>query len=479
MLFEKHPALNLSRPIYLVEEFLYFRIQTFHKQRLILLRASMKEYANFLTKKGFVVFYIDSIHLKNRQALSKLLQKKGVKKIHLCDFSDEWLKQDLQKGTKEFGFELLFYSSPMFLTEENEFAGFFKKKKFFMADFYKYQRKKLNILMEEEEPVGGKFSFDDENRKKLPKGCEIPRIAIPEQSLCVREAITYIENEFPSSLGESSPFLYQTTFSKAKKALSDFIENRFRSFGEYEDAISREETFLFHSVLSPLLNIGLLTPSEVVSKVLFSYEKRAIPLNSVEGFIRQIIGWREFMRGCYLLQGKSQRISNYFNHTRSVPKGFWDGTTGIDPVDVTIKKILKTGYCHHIERLMILGNFLLLTETDPNHVYEWFMSFFVDAYDWVMVPNVYGMSQYSDKGTITTKPYISGSNYILKMSNYSKGGWVDVWDGLFWRFLSKHKDLFSQNPRTKILLGLLDKNKKTIAPKILLAEKWLQEKEMP
>ncbi len=179
------------------------------------------------------------------------------------------------------------------------------------------------------------------------------------------------------------------------------------------------------------------------------------------------------MRASYLLQGKAQRTSNYFGHKRFLPKGFWDGTTGILPVDVTIKRLLKTGYCNHIERLMVLGNFLLLTETDPNFVYEWFMGYFVDAYDWVMVPNVYGMSQYTDRGGNVTKPYISGANYILKMSDYSKGDWVDIWDGLYWRFLNNHKILFESNPRSKVLLGMLIKNRATIQPKMDLAEKWL------
>jgi deoxyribodipyrimidine photolyase-related protein len=289
----------------------------------------------------------------------------------------------------------------------------------------------------------------------------------------VKEAIDYVEKEFIGAIGEPRPFLYPTTFAQARNALADFIQNKLRVFGDYEDAIDQKESFLFHSVLSPLLNIGLLTPQEVIEAVLSSYEKDSLPLNSVEGFVRQIIGWREFVRGNYLVKGRSERTSNYFNHTGRLPNGFWDGTTGIPPVDQTIRRILKTGYCHHIERLMILGNFLLLTECEPNAVYEWFMAYFVDAYDWVMVPNIYVMSQYADEGSFTTKPYISGSNYILKMSNYSKGEWTDLWDGLFWRFLKKHRPLFEKNPRTKVLLNLLDTKAETIFPKIRAAEEWL------
>jgi deoxyribodipyrimidine photolyase-related protein len=473
-LFEKHPALDITRPIFLVEEYLYFRHQSFHKQRLILLRGAMKAYADFLTSEGFQVLYIESRLLQNRGDLFDLISKKGIEQVHLTEFADEWLRQNLECAAHKFQWKLQFYESPMFLCTEEEIHRLFKgKKRYSMAQFYAYQRKKLNILMEEGSPVGGKYSFDTENRKRLPKGCHIPDLYKPQRNNYVEEATRYVENEFPNAIGNAKTFLYPLTHSDAKKALHDFIKNKLKFFGDYEDAIQKKESFLFHSVLSPLINIGLITPQVVIEEVLSSYDKFNVSLNSLEGFLRQIIGWREFMRACYLLKGNKARSSNYFQHKAPVPIGFWNGTTGIVPVDTTIKRILETGYCHHIERLMVLGNFLLLIETDPNSVYEWFMGFFVDAYDWVMVPNVYSMSQYADQGTITTKPYISGSNYILKMSDYSKGEWVDIWDGLFWRFIEKHKSLFEKNPRTKVLLNLLDKNYDIIKPKIILANEWL------
>lgn len=472
-LFEKHPALDRARPIYVAEEFLFFRLQSFHKQKLILLRASMKAYAEYLVRKGYTVVYIESTLLKKRGDLFAFLAKKSIEKIHLTDLSDDWLSQDLELASKQFKWILQFYPSPMFLCTEQEIRTFFHgKKKFSMAQFYADQRKKLNLLMENGSPIGGKFSFDTENRKRIPKSCQIPKMFIPGQNNFVTEAIAYVKNEFPLAFGEAGPFLYSVTFAEARQAVYDFIKHRFSLFGDYEDAIKENESFLFHSVLSPLLNIGLITPKDLIEAVLHA---SGIPLNSLEGFIRQVIGWREFMRACYLLRGKSQRNSNYFQHKGSLPKGFWNGTTGIPPIDCTIKRILQTGYCHHIERLMVLGNFLLLTECDPHHIYEWFMGNFIDAYDWVMVPNVYAMSQYADEGGITTKPYISGANYILKMSDYAKGEWVDIWDGLFWRFLAKHKRLFDSNPRTRMLLGLLDKNSNTILPKIRLAETWLDQ----
>ena len=196
---------------------------------------------------------------------------------------------------------------------------------------------------------------------------------------------------------------------------------------------------------------------EVLEKSLEYYRKHNIPLNSCEGFIRQVIGWREYIRAIYILKGVEQRTRNFWGFTRKIPDSFYSGDTGIDPVDDVIRKVVKTGYCHHIERLMILGNFMLLCEFDPDEVYRWFMELFIDAYDWVMVPNVYGMSQFADGGLMATKPYISGSNYLLKMSDYPKGEWQEIWDGLFWRFMHVHRKFFEQNPRMGMLIRTFDK----------------------
>lgn len=471
-LFQSHPAIKKGRAIWLAEEFLFFKIKPFHRQKLILLRLAMKEYETFLRRKGHTVHYIETNELKKRGDLCNLLGKKKIKKLHLAEETDLWLNEDLQKGARKYGWDLHTYPSPMFLSTADELSLFFKGKNHYsMAPFYAYQRKKLDILMKDGKPQGGKFSFDIENRKKAPKTLSLPKIPIPKQTKKIKEAIAYVESHFPHAIGNKGPFLYPSTFEGAEEALNDFIEHRLSSFGDYEDAILKNESHLFHSVLTPCLNIGLITPRQIIDQVLKASEKKKIPLNSLEGFLRQIIGWREFMRACYLLKGNKERTTNYFRHKKPLPKGFWDGTTGIEPIDTTIQKILDTGYCHHIERLMVLGNFLLLTETDPDAVYDWFMRYFVDAYDWVMVPNVYGMSQYADGGLITTKPYISSSNYLLKMSDYKKGPWTDIWDGLFWRFLEKHKDLASKNPRMRMLTIYLKKNRAEINKKITLAQK--------
>lgn len=473
-LFLKNPSLSLEREVFLVEEFLFFKVQPFHKQRLVLLRTALTKHAQMLSKNHYKVTYISSKELSKRGSLFTLLGNKKITDIHLAEFADEWLSQDLSESTKKYGWKIHFYPSPAFISSNQELTSFFKDKiHFSMAQFYAYQRKSKNILMDESSPVGGKYSFDTENRKKIPKGLYIPPTYSPPIDQETKKVISEIENEFREAIGSSFPFLYPTTHEEAEKALSLFLKEKFSFYGDYQDAIQKDDSFLFHSILSPLLNIGLLTPQDVIDKAISYAKKHSISINSLEGFLRQIIGWREFVRASYLLKGNEQRSINFFNHQEKIPPKFWEGNTGILPIDTTVKRVLDTGYANHIERLMVLGNFLLLTETAPSEIYKWFMEYFVDAYDWVMVPNIFGMSQYADGGMITTKPYISSSNYILKLSNYPKGDWTDIWDGLFWRFLKKHRSLFSSNIRTLNMLQILDKNEKTITPKIQKAENWL------
>jgi deoxyribodipyrimidine photolyase-related protein len=311
---------------------------------------------------------------------------------------------------------------------------------------------------DEEKPLGGKWTYDTENRMKYPKGKAPPAVHFPGPSGIWDEAVDYTEKHFGDNPGSiSKERWYPVTHLEAAKWLDQFLIYRSHDFGVYEDAIVKEHSILNHSVLSPLINVGLILPEEVVNKILAFARKEDIPVNSTEGFIRQIIGWREFIRGMYICKGSYSRTRNFWNFNREIPECFYNGTTGIEPIDQTIKKILSTGYCHHIERLMILGNFMLLCEFDPDEVYRWFMEMFIDAYDWVMVPNVYGMSQFADGGTFATKPYVGGSNYIRKMSNYARGDWEKIWDGLFWRFIEKHQDFFLSNPRTSMLVNTFNR----------------------
>lgn len=461
-LFQTSPLLENNLDFVIVEEFLFFNQYQFHKQKLAFHRATMKSYEKQLIELGKNVRFINSYSkLSDINVLISTLAEEGINKIHYIDPTDDWLTKRLTSQSKKTGIELNVYENQLFLNAKDDLADFFKttKKKFFQTKFYIDQRKKRNILIDEsEKPEGGKWSFDDENRKKYPKAKTPPTVQYPDKTNEYNEAITYVNKHFSKNPGELGSYpLYPINAEQSEDWLNDFLINRFHEFGAYEDAIVDHEQILNHSLLSPILNIGLISPEYILREVLKIKEKLEIPINSVEGFVRQIIGWREFIRGIYECKGVEERTKNYWQFNNEMPASFYDGSTGIKPFDDTIKKVLKTGYCHHIERLMILGNFMMLCEINPNHVYKWFMELFIDAYDWVMVPNIYGMSQFSDGGLMSTKPYISGSNYIIKMSNYKKGDWQPIWDGLFWRFMDNHRDFFLSNPRLGMLVKTFDK----------------------
>ena len=448
-LFENSPAIREGRPVYLAEDPLFFGNDSrypvnFHKHKLVLHRASIQAYADELRDAGHEVNNIP--HPNTYQAALP----SNLKELHVTDPHDFVLEKRLRAFTKKRNIQLHIHPTPAFLSPPeflDEHIG--KKKKPFMASFYQAQRKRMGILIElDGSPTGGQWSFDEDNRKKLPKNHTPP--ASPETSSndYTETACKHIDEHFPKNPGFSHDFRYPVTRADAKKWLKVFIDERFADFGAYEDSISTAHPFINHSVLTPMLNIGLLTPQEIIDSAL---EKKGIPLNSLEGFIRQIIGWREFMHGIYKHHGSKIRSMNFFHHTRPIPQSFYDATTGIPPIDRIIRQLHDEAYCHHIERLMILGNFMLLCRFDPNAVYKWFMELFIDAYDWVMVPNIYGMSQFADGGTFTTKPYISGSNYVLKMSDEPKGLWTNTWDSLFWTFVADHQELFIKNPRSSMM----------------------------
>jgi deoxyribodipyrimidine photolyase-related protein len=460
-LFKAHPALDKSRTVYLVEEWLFFRQYKFHKQKLVLHRASMQFYAQWLNENSYNVNYIETTKAENDvRKLIASLAKQQITEIHIADVADNWLLKRISETCLQLKIKLNIHATPGFINTIEEVADYFSKKKtYFQTDFYTHQRKLRKILLEKDgKPLGGKWTFDAENREKYPKKQTPPKVNLPKPNKFIKEATAYVEKHFADNYGAvDAPHFFVCSFEEAEQWLDEFIEQRFQQFGIYEDAIVTKEYILHHSVLTPMLNTGLLTPQQVLDKVLSEAAKLNIPLNSLEGFVRQIMGWREFIRIVYEREGTKQRTTNYWNFKRKIPESFWTGTTGILPIDETIKKVLKTGYCHHIERLMVLGNFMLLCEFDPDEVYRWFMELFIDAYDWVMVPNVYGMTQFADGGLMTTKPYISGSNYLMKMSDYEKGNWQAVWDGLFWRFMHVHRDFFLQNPRLGMLIKTFDK----------------------
>ena len=483
-LFAKHPGLR-KKPtkVALLEDSLFFGDPTypasFHKQKLWFHRSTMKRYEADLQDKGHLTEYCDydskSGSLKRHL---KRLAKQAHGEIAIVEPNDFIFEKRLNSICDELKLRCNYLSTPMWMNtpkENSEYrAG---KKRWFMADFYKWQRQRFDILMDGDEPQGGKWSFDDDNRKKVPKKLlsEIPAAPEVKHDDVDEEAVRWVEKQFPDNPGRLDHLYYPTNHRAARRWLKQFLEQRFTRFGDYEDAIVEGESWLWHSVLTPMLNTGLLTPKEIIDATVKHCESHEVPLNASEGFIRQVIGWREFMRATYQDLGVQMRTTNHWNHHRPLANCFYDGSTGIAPVDDCIHRILDTGYCHHIERLMVLGGFMFLCEFDPDEIYRWFMEMFIDSYDWVMVPNVYAMSQNADGGLITTKPYFSGSSYVRKQSHYKPGPWCDIWDGLYWRWIFNHTDELEKNPRWAMMCAMgkkMDKEKRRTHVKN--AEKFLK-----
>lgn len=472
-LFADHPALRGVKRCFVIEDPLFFSQYRFHVQKLVLHRATMRHFAEKLRRQGVSVDYVESVQVPTTEAIAPILARQKIKEVHFVEPNDDWLHQRLCASLSASRIRFRIHPDPHFLTPMPVIEHFaIHRKRWFFTDFYVQQRRRLKLLLDNDgRPIGGKWSYDPENRKKLPRSLPIPPVHSPPSCPFVREAQQYVQTQFPRSPGDLATFRYPVTADQAHEGLRDFLCHRFPQFGAYEDAIHASEPFLFHSVLTPSLNIGLISPGEVLAAA--SPYLGKIPLNAFEGFLRQIVGWREYMRGVYQILGRKQRTRNFWGHSHPMPSAFYDGSTGIEPVDTVIHRVLKYAYCHHIERLMILGNFMLLCEIDPDAIYQWFMELFIDSYDWVMVPNVYGMSQHADGGLITTKPYLSGSSYVLKMSNFRKGPWCSIWDGLYWRFIHKHRDFFAANPRMSVMAAQCDRMGSRLDEHLRTADRFL------
>ncbi len=464
-LFDQHPVMREDvAKIFLIEESLFFGDDryplTFHRQKLAYHLATLDDYQKQLSKRVLVerVSYTGKASLLD--ILISRLAKEGFECLLVADVHDFELQKRLEKSCSKTQIQLEVLPTPAFLNtpdENREYRG--GRKRWFMADFYQWQRRRFDVLMEDDKPAGGQWSFDEDNRKKMPAS-EIDLIRplpIKQKTSRIRQACERTDERFPEARGHLNEWLYPTTHRGATDWLERFCEQRFAKFGPYEDAMVQGHGFLHHSVLTPMLNTGLLTPQQVLDTALSAQREFKVPLNSVEGFVRQLIGWREFMRATYDDLGVTMRTTNHWQHVNPLPDGFYTAETGIAPIDDCIGRVLETGYCHHIERLMLIGGFLFLCEVDPDEIYRWFMEMFIDAYDWVMVPNVYAMSQNADGGSITTKPYFSGSNYVLKMSNYPRGDWCEIWDGLYWRWIWKQRKALASNPRWAMMCRAVEK----------------------
>jgi len=457
--------------IALIQDNLFFGCDSqwqnkFHCQKIIFHKATMDSYEEDLKSQGFNVIYLQHKRESRTEANLNYLSEKGFNYFITYEVFDWSLEKRIKDFSLKNNIKLEIRKSDMFITCPDISEEILNQKNNYgMQKFYKIQRKSLNILIEKDgSPTGGTWSFDKMNRKKLPNSIEVPRVPNIKTSRLLDNAKKEVSINYKDYYGSTENFNYPLSHEDAEEWLDNFLIERFNLFGDYEDAIHSNHRTLWHSVLSPLINSGLLTPRQIIDKSWEFYQSNNIGINSYEGFVRQIIGWREFILLMYKRNSLELRNGNFWDfEDKPIPLSFYTGQTGIRPLDDSIKNILDTGYAHHIERLMIVGNLMLLCRFHPNQVYKWFMELFIDSYDWVMVPNVYGMSQFSDGGLFTTKPYISGSNYIRKMSNYKSEDWCSTWDSLFWTFIDDYKNKFKDQYRLSMILRNLermDPNKK-------------------
>ncbi len=457
--------LAIGSRVLMIEDLAVANAYRYHRLRLLHTFVAMRSFRDALIERGHDVRYFELPASVDVPFWGRLaLELAGATGLRVAEIADRSFAAQVEQFCREQAVQLTVLPSPAFLESVAESRAWFEgRRRPFMKTFYERQRRRLGLLLEADgSPAGGRWSFDVENRRRLPKGYvepPLPAVAANPHEPAVRTLITSHFDDHPGELGEIwIPFDH----AGAQVWLERFLRERLDDFGPFEDALSERHATLHHSLLSPLLNIGLLTPAEVIEATLAHAQRReaagqSLPIASLEGFLRQVIGWREFVRGIDRVHGEHQASSNFWNHQRRLAPCWWEGRTGLPPLDAAIGRVNRLGYNHHIERLMVISNLMLLCEIHPHQVHRWFMELYLDSYEWVMGPNVYGMGQMSDGGLFATKPYICGSNYILKMGDFKKGPWCEIWDGLYWRFIDRHQGFFQANPRLSMMVKLLER----------------------
>ncbi len=445
-----------------------------HIQKIVAFFLSMRNFAESLEKSGHSVLYFKINDAENPQNLALLIKKcvleNNIEKFEYLLPDEYRLDQQMKQISNDLGIKFEAFDTEHFYTSRTDLKVFFEGKKLFlMENFYRMMRKKHRILMTGEQPEGGKWNFDHENRKKYTGQVPIPDAI--QFSKNIEKVLVEIEASGVSHFGkiDSNNFVWPTSREECLEQLHFFCDNLISYFGDFEDAMHTQQKFLFHSRLSFAMNTKMLSPAEVIEAVLSSFEaqKTVIIISQVEGFVRQILGWREYIRGIYWNEMPNYAQKNHLNNHNNLPEFFWTGKTKMNCMSHAINQSLDDAYAHHIQRLMILGNFLLLTETNPDQVDHWYLGIYIDAIEWVEMPNTRGMSQFADGGIIATKPYVSSGSYINKMSNYCTNCHYNVkeklgenacpFNSLYWNFLDEKKDFFKNNNRMGMMMNLLKK----------------------
>ena len=429
----------------------------FHQIKIAFFFSSMRHYRDDLIANGFNVHYIEYTHEQPPFMEVLHAQCPNLSELIVTEIVSQSFRSVVETYCLTHQINCKVKPTPMFIQEKGHFFDYLLTvKRPFMKTYYEGVRKENLILVDDhQKPLGGKWSFDADNRNKCPKDQCIPHRKFDQKDHTTHAVIALVKQMFSHHPGCANDLWLPVTRPGALAWWGQFKATYFQWFGDYEDAIDDRDPFLFHSAISPLINIGLLTPQEIINDCLTLVG--TLPFNALEGFIRQVIGWREFIRGIYERYDDQQQTMNFWGIHRELTSHWYQATTGHLPLDDALRKTMKYAYNHHIERLMIIGATMLCSDVHPQSAYRWFMEMYVDGADWVMGPNVFGMSQFSDGGIFATKPYICGSNYIRKMSHYGQGDWCHIADGLYWRFINANRSFFMKNPRMGMAVRTFDR----------------------
>ncbi|NRA73466.1 MAG: cryptochrome/photolyase family protein [Rickettsiales bacterium] len=443
-----------------------------HKKKLAFILSCMRHFKLELEKKHYKTHYTKLDDDKNSGSIEgeikKLLNTLKINKIIVTHPGEYRVLEKIKKWQKTFGVNIEIREDNRFLCSLDEFQSWSKtKKQLRMEYFYREMRKKLNVLMKNGQPIGEKWNYDCENRQSPNLDIKFPNLYKVKRDNITDEIIKLVQSKFNAHFGDLESFYFAVNRKDALKALTQFISKKLTQYGKYQDAMIENQPVMFHSHISMYLNIGLLDPLECIIAAEKAYKKGKAPLNSVEGFIRQILGWREFIRGIYWLKMPEYKKMNYLDNKKHLPNFYWTGKTDMNCLKQCIQETKKNAYAHHIQRLMILGNFALLIGVAPEYLNEWYLIVYADAFEWVELPNVSGMVLFADGGFLASKPYISTGNYINKMSNYCKSCKYNVkiketseacpFNYLYWSFLMKHNKKFAGNSRMHVMYNILNK----------------------
>ena len=465
---DKHEDVILM--VELVEEATYVK---HHPQKIALIFSAMRHFAKHLKQQGWTVRYqvFDRSKTTNNflQFLKSQLDKQEAKGLVITECGEYRLQYQMENSwEKELNIPIQILIDDRFFSSIQAFKQWSSTAKVLrMEFFYRKLRQQTGYLMQADKPIGGKWNFDSDNRQKWNGTPAIPPTLDFTHDQIDLDVIALVKAEFQDHIGQIDHFNWATTRQQALQALDHFIQHQLVHFGQYQDAMVNQQDYMFHSLLSPYLNCGLLSPKEVCDAAESAYYNNQIPLNAAEGFIRQILGWREFIRGIYWLCMPNYRDLNKLNAERDLPSYFWTAETKMQCMHECLRNSLENAYAHHIQRLMVIGNFTLLNGISPNQVNEWYLSIYADAFEWVQLPNTHGMVLFADAGLVASKPYAASGNYIHKMSNYCQHCHYNVktktdhdscpFNSLYWDFLHRNRVFFSSNPRMTMMYKQWDK----------------------